>query len=237
METHSGFTCCLLFHLLNGKHVSCLFRPVYFQQGQRYTGGRVFCRRSTLRLWLSSSSRTCPHWKCRLSCRNHLCALDALQTPWVGSLERRSSSPLVPDEKKDDPPSTTDAPPPPSPPPPKREPGKRITRAPAIRCQFAITLSAEYISVSRGRETHMWIGDITQMHRPPPPPARSCLFSRPSALIGLWNVEKALPAPRHSCLQCNLFVFHFSPLYLKKRKNEKNKVEKKYSSSCRQTTP
>lgn len=50
------------------------------------------------------------------------------------------------------------------------------------------------------------------------PAPRSCLFSRPdeprsSALIGCWNVEKALPAPRHSCLHYNLFVFQFSLRY------------------------
>lgn len=48
----------------------------------------------------------------------------------------------------------------------------------------------------------------------------SCLFSRPedprsSALIGLWNVEKTLPAPQHSFLHCNLFVFQFSLKYWK----------------------
>ncbi len=55
------------------------------------------------------------------------------------------------------------------------------------------------------------------------PAPRSRLFSRPddprsSALIGLWNVEKALPAPRHSCLHYNLFVFQFSLQYWKVEK-------------------
>lgn len=85
----------------------------------------------------------------------------------------------------------------------------------AMTCQFGITLLTKYISMCPGRKEPSFGLVILHWYTNSQPAPCSCLFSRPddprsSALIGLWNVDKALPAPRHACLHYNLFVFLFS---------------------------
>lgn len=114
----------------------------------------------------------------------------------------------VPDEKKDD--SSLS--------PPHTANGNLGNKSPKVTmtCQFGITLSAKYISMRPGIKQPSF-GPVI-LHRYADSLHAPRLFSRPddprsSALIGLWNVERALPAPLHSCSHCNLYAFRFPLRY------------------------
>lgn len=169
-------------------------------------------------LWLSAaecgSVRICPQWKCRLSCKNHLCTLDTLQTLWVVSQGcRLSTADRVWWEKRNLPPHTVNG-----------SLGKKSPNV-AMTCQFAIALSAKYYSMSP-----VWIGDVTQIQQLPL--FHQCLFQiRASKVIGrlvcgMWRKHLLLLR----VLACSvIYLLQFSLCY--------QKVEKNSFSSCRQTTP
>lgn len=154
------------------------------------------CLFSTM-AFLQQNVRKCPHWKCR----NHLCTLDALQTPWAVSrgccLSSERSVTAWWEKRR----FRRHA--------PNGSLGNRSPKV-ATTCQFDITLSAKYISMCPGiQEPSFGLAILQSLPAP-----RSCLFSRPdkprsSALIAWWDVEKALSAPLHSCLRYDLFAFYF----------------------------